>query len=300
MSVIAPDVTADALGLPWQLVLQPPSGSVELGSGSEYLIDSISGLGPPGIKVTELELPEQHGGVSHGLWHTARTVTVTGRVRVDTPDLLYTAVQALSRALAAQPAYPVSLRWRGGRTMQALMRPAGPPDLGVSTGLWRAGLCPFQLQLQADDPRWYALEEASGTIDPAEAGGGLDYPLDYPLDYGAGAEGTLLILVNEGTAPTPLAATFTGPPAGSVTQLVLHNQTTSELLTLDFTLEPGHTLAVDTGAKTITLDATASRYAAKSPDSPWLQLAPGANVLAYRAQGSSGSQAAVTARSAWW
>lgn len=300
MSVIAPDVTPDALGLPWELSLDCPSGSVLLGSGTDYLIDAISGLGPPGLKVTELELPEQHGAVSRGLWHTARTITVTGRVRTDTPELLYTAVQALVRALAAQPAYPVSLRWRGGRTLQATMRPAGPPDLAVETRLWRAGLCAYQLQLQADDPRWYALDDTTGTIDPAEAGGSLEYPLGYALDYGAGAAGTTLLVFNEGTAPAPLGAVFTGPPAGSVTQLVLHNQTTAELLTLDFTLEPGHQLEVDTRAKTIVLDGTASRYAAKSPDSPWLQLPPGANVLAYRAQGSSGSGVEISVRSAWW
>jgi hypothetical protein len=281
----------------WTATIEAPSGDLEIGADTDYVIDEWTGLDLPDMKVSELDLPEQHGGWSRAAYHQARSVVATGRCVY---GVLWEQENALKLVMGAREAtYPVVLHRPDADDVYFTASPRGL-SLAHDRADLKFGFFRFQLQWQADDPRLYATSDEGGTLDAAAAGDGLTYPLAYPLDYGAGDPGSTFEFTNRGTAPTPLVATFEGPPSGSVTQMTLQNTTTGESLVLDYTLEPGHTLVVDTAAKTVLLDGSSTRFAAKQPGSTWLELPPGDSTLAYLAQGSSGSSVTVAVRSAWW
>ncbi len=85
---------------------------------------------------------------------------------------------------------------------------------------------------------------------------------------------------------------------GPVVDPFLENTATGEIVRLTGTLDAGDYLVVDSDARTVLLNGTASRYSWVSPGSTWWQLEPGANSVRYGATSGSGT-GTLTSRSVW-
>lgn len=122
----------------------------------------------------------------------------------------------------------------------------------------------LSIQFECADPRRYSLSEENYFIElPPDVEDGLDYPLVYPLDYGVEVISNSATIFNDGSAPTPLTLTFTGP----VTNPTLVNQSTGDRLGFDIVLTADETLTVNTRTGTVLLNGTADRLYTRTVDS---------------------------------
>lgn len=146
-----------------------------------------------------------------------------------------------------------------------------------------ATVADWQLQMAAPDARRYAVNAAS----PQSCGlratsGGLVFPLVFPLDFGPGVTGGQMVVTNGGRIATLPTWTITGP----VTNPVIINTATSEQLALTngtLFVAAGQQLILDTDARTVMLQGTASRRSSLATGSSWFSLKPGDNQIAFLA-----------------
>lgn len=135
------------------------------------------------------------------------------------------------------------------------------------------------LQFECSDPRKYSLSEKSFFIATAiDTIDGLDYPLVYPLDYGVADIASDMTMTNDGSTETPVILEYTGPMSNPV----LTNVTTGEIMGFNINLVSTDVLTVDTRTGTALLNGSADRlYTRKLTSSPVLNfgLVPGTNEL---------------------
>jgi hypothetical protein len=112
---------------------------------------------------------------------------------------------------------------------------------------------------------------------PTSSGGGVTWPLLWPMGFAAGAgNGTgQLVLQNRGNVDAPLQLRIDGP----VVNPAVYHQETGKLLTLQITVAVGDYLLIDTEARTVLLNGTASRRSAVVQGSTWPAMVPGTNTL---------------------
>ena len=120
-------------------------------------------------------------------------------------------------------------------------------------------MAPFTLELFAADPRLYSQTQTTTTI--TAAGGTIS--------------GTV---TNGGNVNTPVVYTITGPTSGTPS---ITNSTTGHNIVLNTAVASGHTLVIDTYARTVLLDGTTAHPEYVTPTSTfWDGLAVGANTVA--------------------
>ena len=121
---------------------------------------------------------------------------------------------------------------------------------------------------------------------------GLTWPLTWPLNWGT-VSASSFTATNAGDTAAEWRANIPGP----VTNPVLTHVTKAESLVLEITVADGDYLEIDSDARTILLNGTASRFSALTTNE-WFTLDPGANELTYRAD-SGTSTVSITYRSTW-
>lgn len=141
----------------------------------------------------------------------------------------------------------------------------------------------WQLQMAAPDARRYAVNlNSPQSCGLRSTSGGLVFPLVFPLDFGPGVTGGAMVVTNNGPIATLPVWTITGP----VTNPVIINTATSEQLALTngtLFIAAGQKLTLDTDARTVMLQGTASRRSSLATGSTWFPLRPGANQIAFLA-----------------
>lgn len=266
------------------------------GDGTDYLLTQpVKGLpGGPAIRQSSAYRPQQDGAFAGSGFYGSRDLTFAGLI-VNDPggwDALFELESALTAHL--EPKAPVLLEatLAGGRLIQTNVRATSPVTIverNVST------VADWQAQLVADDPRLYAGGPASTAAAsvPSGAGVGLTFPMATPITFGVAALLGELVADNDGTVATPWVATFTGP----LTNFTLEHMDQGRLLIFDGDLAAGSTLVVDSDARTVYLDGTASRYDwLRYPR--WFDLEPGSNTLRVNASSGTGG-VSLEWRSAW-
>lgn len=160
---------------------------------------------------------------------------------------------------------------------------------------YAAGIAHVAVELVATDPLMYAAALSSASSALGTTTGGLTFPAAAPFVFGTAGSSGVMSCANEGTFAAPWTATFTGPLVAP--ELVRLGS--GERLTLSgASLAAGETLVVDSAARTVLLDGTASRYGWLSPASRWFDLQPGDNSLQLLGASGAGS-VTVEWRSAW-
>jgi hypothetical protein len=155
----------------------------------------------------------------------------------------------------------------------------------------------WQVTLRADDPFRYGLTEVSGSAGTAgQSSGGRRYPRTYPLRYltVTGGDNNLVVLVNDGTAPTWPVATLTGPlPAGGWR---LSNETVGGELRYDVDLQTGDVLDIDFQNEVALLNGFPVSGAITGD---FWRVVPGPNVIKLYADEALGAGFTITINPAW-
>ena len=159
----------------------------------------------------------------------------------------------------------------------------------------RNGVCRARALFVATDPLRYSTTESTASTGLTTLSGGLDFPATAPFVFGTAGDSSVMDCTNDGTIATPWVATFSGP----LTAPELVHLGSGKRITLSgATLAAGETLVVDSDARTVLLEGTASRYSWLAAASQWFDIEPGANSVQLLGASGSGS-VSLAWRSAW-
>ncbi|MEV5849822.1 phage tail protein [Streptomyces sp. NPDC051985] len=261
--------------------------------GVEWWVTSEQGwAATPPVRLTLTDRPERNGAFDAPSYRGPRVITLEGTAIAPDRAVREAAKDRLAAVLADGSGLVPLVVTEPHRVRRALVR------LSAETKIVdrKAGVLEFSLTMTAPDPLRYSYGLNVRTCPLPSSSGGVSFPLTFPLDFGSGSSGGRLLLENAGTAPTWPVWRIGGP----CVQPVITDTATGEELAFDLTLQDGEFLLVDTDARSVLLQGTASRRAALRPGSDWFPLRPGQNPVLFRARDFA-SAARLTAewRDAW-
>lgn len=273
---------------------QAELGGILLGYGTDYEFAAApQGFGLPGFRTSDRDRPFRDGEIAADDLLAARKIVldvwVLGTTDADAEDNL-TALRAAWAPATANS----ELRVRLASTEYALVgRPRG--CIAVLDLLKNGGTIRARLEYKATDPRLYSAEVTDAALSLASvAGTGMTFPATFDLSFGGALSGGITTVTNSGLHPAPWVVTMNG----DLVNPTLENVTTGETLSFSGTVASGDQLIIDSEAKTVLLNGTASRYSWIEVGSSWFDLDPGENEIRFSADSGSGT-ATLTYRSAW-
>lgn len=207
------------------------------------------------------------------------------------------AEQALASAMRPSLS-DVELRWKIGAT-EYLMR-VRPRLVEPDTDDVVRGTGPVGCALMALDPTVYAATLSQQTTGLPSSTGGLGFPIQFPVQFDAVTTSGTVLLTNAGTADTGLLLRIDGPavqPRVSLTNLT--DPADIKTLRFNLTVESGQWLSIDTAARTVSLNAVASRRGQTAGQ--WPLLPPGSHELSWSSDAyNAGAMLTASWRSAWF
>jgi hypothetical protein len=272
-----------------------------IGRGTPYKVMNIDGLFALPDVLSSDEAREGADGERSADNETlaGRTITIditmlTDEVAPLTNDDLYEDLQAATSDIKTPLMFRIKRPGRPERFIEAkIRRRAFQANYEFSTGM-AAGA----VQLKALDPRIYSSDLESLQTVLQSLTGGRSYPLSFPRSYGAGAAAGTLTATNDGTYPTPVVLTVTGPLQDPIIE---HIEKGRVLEFEDITLAAGEELIIDTGRKTALLNGVTSRRNLMKR-AEWFLLDPGDNNIRFSSAISGPGQTGtldIEFRSAW-
>lgn len=268
-------------------------GGLAWGPGTRYPVSKMEGVRDmPPVRARDLELADQHGSATLPDYVGTRTVVLTLGIRGDDHAGLEQLSEDVRQATPPAEAPQQLLVRDGTRLFWAKPRRRALPE--DSEALWRLGQA--VVQFECTDPREYeAAVRTASTALPTGGSGGMGYPITYPFGFGSGGVGGDLVLTNPGNVPAPLLVRIDGPVTNPTFAI------DGRALQLQLVLAAGDFLLIDTEARSVLLNGTASRRGAVVAGSVWPQVPPGTSTLQYRASSASDPAAllSVTYRGAW-
>ena len=261
--------------------------------GVEWWVDAEAVDGwysSPAIRGDGGDLPGGDGGVDSNPLYSPRVISLSGTAIAPTAALALAARTRFSSLLDASRGGVLTVT-ENGQALSCVVRPSGPFRADAPLGGQAFG---FQMQLTAPDPRKYgpAVEVATGL---SGSTGGLVFPMSFPLDFGSSAGGSVA-LVNDGTVKSWPVLRINGP----VSNPRILNPVNGDQLRIGLTLGIGDYLDIDTSARTVLLQGTASRRGAVSATGEWLPVPPGGASFTFGGDTyEAAASLTVSARSAW-
>lgn len=226
-----------------------------------------------------------------------RTIALELEVVAYAADEFSAALEALKLAFRVGPEVPLSFRQYGvaGGAVARVYARARRLSVVIDHE-FQALTAMVQAELFATDPLIYAeAEQSIGTVLAAGASSGLTFPLTYPRTYGLETGDGRVSVSNVGNTSAPWVAVIVGPAINPIVE----NVTTGEAIKLNIVLADGEWLVVDSAARTIMLNGTASRYSALDQTSRWWLLRPGLTEVSFRASTFTSATMTITWRSTW-
>jgi hypothetical protein len=257
-------------------------------------ITEVDGLDTPDLRTTERDHEGTDGGFLDAEFEKMRTITLTGQLIANDPNSIQPFLDQLKANWAVRnAAVPFYYGTPGVPDRVVFAKP-----LGVRyniDSLWRTGSCDVQFMCQAEDPRIYTSAIQTYSLSQGLAiTSGFALNLSFNFGFGAVVDPNQTDVVNGGNRPAPATITIPGP----VSNPVIYNDTTGNVLQMVIDVAASDTLVINLLNRTIKLNGTVSRRAALvNPD--WFLLQPGDNYLRYRASTSGGPAATITFRNAW-
>lgn len=256
------------------------SGSLNglpIGRGSRYAVTSLAGLDDLPDQRTGDEPRDDRGDDTGNDVTGARTVELGLGLHGDSPTHLRQLVQALRAATMPNQLVGLYLYDSTRVVFGKVRRRSIPYDAQL---LRRTGEA--LLQLYCPDPLVYDATLQVATVHlPVTTGTGIAPPLTPPFSSGAGSSAGSALCDNGGYSDMwPLLTIRAG--AASLVNPAVENTTTGERIELTATMAAGDELVLDAANGLITLNGTASRLNWRRR-LQWLHLAPGGNVVTFRA-----------------
>ena len=263
------------------------------GAGTDIQLVSATGLRAlPPARVADQNRPRAHGAFAGLAYLGERTITLQLLVSVTTSADWETVLQNLAAAFQPIPdpanllALMVQLPgW--SFPVQVMCRPTRyevPVNLAYSHHY-----ATVAVELIAPDPMWYGPTVTVTTTLPSPTSG-APFPWSFPVSFGSSSGGSISV-ANTGNAYTSPLFQIQGPCTNPWVQFA------SSRLTVDITLASTDALVLDSGAHTITLNGTASRYNDLQVGSQWFTCPPGTSTVRF---GSGDSTAVAATCTAVW
>jgi len=263
-------------------------------AASLVAIDGLSDL--PAIRSADRTVLRRHGLHAGDDFMGGKDIPLPVEVEAATDAELATEIASLSAAFSPGDERPMVLQVpgvAGGGKRIVYARPRGmsaPINLA-----WLYGLPVLLIRMAASDPSIYAFTESTESDTLPSTEGGREFNETPDITFGAVSTGGLFDCTNDGTFETWPVIKLTGPVASpGVT-----NVTTGGELELSLTVADGDYVLLDTSARTVLLNGTASRYSSLTAASTWWALSPGDNEIRYEASTTTTSTITLTWRSAW-
>jgi hypothetical protein len=258
------------------------------GPGTDFIVRSWRGVGLPEIRTVNNENPFDHGASLSSEYFESRVFSADIAVRGDTVEAVMENVERLLKAwhMPAVEAEDVNdrailrVKLPGYPTRRLYGRPR---RLDVDLDMLVNARAEAPVQFFASDPLWYSDTEKVNTLFLGSSVAGRGFNKNFDYGWGGTATSGAFNVVNEGSMPTYPTFKINGP----LTNIVLTNETTDRTLRMTIAVAAGDYLEVDTVAKTVMLNGTASRYAAKG--GVWWPLVPGSNTVRFQAGSGSGT-----------
>lgn len=245
-------------------------GSLVMGNDTDYRMLEFN----PWLRTVRADQGEarawNHGSWSGAEWTEEAVVPMVIRVNGTDAATWLALHQQLAAAFAAA-SDDVELRWVTG-SVEYLMR--GRPRLVEPTirALARGSIV-TKAGFVATDPSIYSGELHTVTLTLPIVTGGLTVPITVPFTIGATVQSGRTQVTNDGTQTTGLTLRIDGPVVEPRISVLANGITTT--LTVFLTLVAGQWLDIDTAAKTVYLNGTASRRGnASSNRVDWPLLPP--------------------------
>lgn len=273
-----------------------------IGEGTFYCTDQLQGWESlPGVDRSSVTRAGRDGAYPGTVLAQERIVDWSGSIFVD-GNATYDARQALIAATYIRGdavEEPLVIRTDDDLYLAWGQVIARSIPLTTPYRRWVNGV---DIQWACSDPRRYLLpgdgsSSLSVTANLPVAGVGFAYPLIYPIDYGALGDNGTRTVINTGSQPTPIMATFWG--LLGTPQIVIDNPDgTTSTTTFDVDLAVGEHLDIDALNGTVLLQGTASRGgSASGTPVDQLFLQPGVSQVSLRAE--SGDAATAHLDVAW-
>lgn len=276
----------DLITLPWQVELN----GLLMGPSTNFPFVAFDPWAAPIIRSGGQDRPARSTGAYPGIDDLGeRMVDSTLRIAGTTYADVQASRRLLSQAWKLPSSGTVPLIWMEDDGVK--YRLDGKPNLAdprVQPNI------PTDTKFVASDPRIYAATLSQVSTAFPTSSGGLTFAAAAPFVFGTGGTSGTLDAANAGTFETPYVIVFTGP---LVAPSIEHVAQAKILNFSGATLTAGQTLVVDSSARTVMLNGTASRYSwLVSPQ--WFTLEPGSNGLRFSGGSGTGS-VQISYRSAW-
>lgn len=255
---------------------------VEAGSPGLTALDGVESI--DNVRSGNVMRGRAHGSVRGPLYMGDRDITAEV-VIVGTPQSIRTQVDELSAATVINDE-ELPLIWQlpgmteARQSFARVHRRSIPVDINFT--LVKATAV---IQWVATDPRIYGTTLKSGTTGTASLTGGLGFSHGFSHGFGSVTPSTIPI-DNDGSSPAPWTATLTGPLTAP--RITLIDGATGDLSFNNFTLLAGQTLEIDSQARTVLLNGTASRYG-NLTTAQWFDLPVGVSQVQLQATAGTGS-----------
>ncbi len=268
------------------------------GGDTGYALVQIEGLlDMPAVRSADQVLLRRHGAHPGDDFVDARSIVLTYELHDDSEQGFASLVSSLQAALAPGGAeLPLVFQIpgvAGGEKAQVWARPKRrqlPVNLEF---FYRLPIA--TIEMVATDPMIYSATESMGATTLPSAGGGVTFPMVAPITFGAVSTGGSLTAVNGGSFDADVTFRIDGP----ATNPRIESLTAGRTIALNMTIGAGEFVVIDTKSRTVLLGGTASRYSFLDTDSRWFALAPGSNVITFRASTPTVATLSAAWRSAW-
>lgn len=262
-------------------------------------IDRVAGFSNAPIRSTKRDHEGVDGGFMDAEFETGRDIALSGTVYSNGAPLEpYLDSLKANWAPSADlvPLYAQNLEV-GQR--QLLVKPLG--CLYDVDNVRRLGMTTILFSAYAEDPRIYDATLQTVTMGVgATVFTGFGFPLGFSFGFGGSSSTTDgQFVANGGNRSSPLLMTMTGP----LTNPYIYNDTTSNVMQFNITLQSGETLVIDTQYRTVRFGGTTNRRSTLA-GSGWFNLEPnapygiGPNFIRFRAVAGTGTLQ-IQYRNAW-
>ncbi|MGW6703617.1 phage distal tail protein [Streptomyces sp. NPDC054956] len=230
-------------------------GGISLGmvdaAGVAWHLQTLEGWDGPDQRAEYSLREADHGAWAAPVYLNQRPITLAGKIEAADITALDTAMEQL---IAAGSLTDTTLTVYETTPKRATVRRSGSPLLRPITDR----IAQYSLLVTAADPRRYSTTLQSQSTALPTVTGGLTLPITLPITISTTMVSGSITLSNAGSIATRPTLTITGPvvtptvvaalPGGAVTQIAY-----------GATLQAGDVLVIDSAARTVVLNGTASR-----------------------------------------
>ncbi|MEU3665742.1 phage distal tail protein [Streptomyces virginiae] len=230
-------------------------GSLSLGmvdaSGVAWHLQGLEGWDGADQRAEYTPREADHGAWAAPVYLSQRPIVLKGKI--EAPDLV-TLDASMEQLIAAVTLTDTTLTVYDTTPKRATVRRSGAPLIQPLTDR----IAEYSLLVTAADPRRYSTTLQTQSTALPSVTGGLSLPLTLPLVISATTVAGSITLTNLGSFPTRPTLSLSGPVVTPTIVAALPSGVTTQIL-YGADLQTGDVLVIDSNARTVTLNGTASR-----------------------------------------